>query len=309
VVRLGSALLDPAHSTRPWTLAFVEVALLRKTDVASPGELLLAPHLRGVVVQEPRLVLDVRVHDSSQGPLPVRVSVREDAVDPRDRRERKSLDQALEERGATPEQVSIIHEVLDRLAARGVLESPEDARSPTPRLKSCRKGLWAFTVSSTSPDLKGLLFTARDALEWLDRLSPRGAARLRDSLGELRSDLERICGVEDWKTSSRAGWPQFVARFTALDRDHVAPLVDAIVRYQEKVRTLYVTRDDGTREPFDRTRIEESVKRACRGRQLPAERLEDFLSGIERAVRGQANPEGEVTIRQIIELMKSRLRT
>jgi transcriptional repressor NrdR len=51
-----------------------------------------------------------------------------------------------------------------------------------------------------------------------------------------------------------------------------------------QLRDIVVVKSTGTREPFDRAKIEQSVALACRKRGIAQERLDQLVSGIQRQV-------------------------
>jgi transcriptional repressor NrdR len=69
---------------------------------------------------------------------------------------------------------------------------------------------------------------------------------------------------------------------------------------------LSVIKRDGTREPFDRKKVFESISRACLKRPIEAEKLEEMAEEIEREIREVH--EREVASRFIGELIMMKLR-
>lgn len=51
-----------------------------------------------------------------------------------------------------------------------------------------------------------------------------------------------------------------------------------------QLREIVVIKSDGKREPFDRSKIEQSVALACRKRTIDPERIAQLVSGIQRQV-------------------------
>ena len=49
-----------------------------------------------------------------------------------------------------------------------------------------------------------------------------------------------------------------------------------------QLREVMVVKTSGRREPFDRAKIEQSVALACRKRPVPQERIDQFVSSIQR---------------------------
>ena len=73
-----------------------------------------------------------------------------------------------------------------------------------------------------------------------------------------------------------------------------------------QLREVMVVKASGRREPFDRTKIEQSVALACRKRSVPQERIEQFVSGIQRQL--EISGEAEVPSARIGELVMENLR-
>ena len=63
---------------------------------------------------------------------------------------------------------------------------------------------------------------------------------------------------------------------------------------------------DARREPFDRTKIEQSVALACRKRGVAQERIDRLVSGIQRQIETMGD--AEVETRQIGEMVMEGLR-
>ncbi len=69
-----------------------------------------------------------------------------------------------------------------------------------------------------------------------------------------------------------------------------------------------IVKKDGRREPFDRAKIAEGVKRACQKRPVSAEQIEDLVSRVERSVVEAGEREvrssrlGEAVMEQLKEL-------
>lgn len=77
--------------------------------------------------------------------------------------------------------------------------------------------------------------------------------------------------------------------------------------YEQVARVnLLVIKRDGRREPFDRQKLYEGIRRACAKRPVSAERIEQVVSEIETSLYnlGQA----EVSSRTIGEMVMERLR-
>lgn len=73
-----------------------------------------------------------------------------------------------------------------------------------------------------------------------------------------------------------------------------------------QLREITVVKTDGTRESFDRSKIDQSVALACRKRGLAQERLDQLVSGIQRQI--ETLGESEVTTRGIGEMVMEGLR-
>jgi transcriptional repressor NrdR len=73
-----------------------------------------------------------------------------------------------------------------------------------------------------------------------------------------------------------------------------------------QLREITVVKSDGTRESFDRSKIDQSVALACRKRGLAQERLDQLVSGVQRQIETMG--ESEVTARGIGEMVMEGLR-
>jgi transcriptional repressor NrdR len=51
-----------------------------------------------------------------------------------------------------------------------------------------------------------------------------------------------------------------------------------------QLREIVVVKSGGKREPFDRTKIEQSVALACRKRAIEQERIDQLVSGVQRQI-------------------------
>jgi transcriptional repressor NrdR len=67
-----------------------------------------------------------------------------------------------------------------------------------------------------------------------------------------------------------------------------------------------VVKKDGRREPFDRAKIVDGVRRACQKRPVSAEQIEALVSGVERAV--MESGEREIRTTAVGEAVMERLR-
>lgn len=68
-----------------------------------------------------------------------------------------------------------------------------------------------------------------------------------------------------------------------------------------QLREITVVKSDGTREAFDRSKIDQSVMLACRKRGIAQERLDQLVSGVQRQIETQG--ESEVPARAIGEMV------
>ena len=73
-----------------------------------------------------------------------------------------------------------------------------------------------------------------------------------------------------------------------------------------QLREIIVVKSDDSHEPFDRTKIDQSVTLACRKRGVPQERLDQLVSGIQRQIETMG--ESEVTSKAIGEMVMDGLR-
>ncbi len=73
-----------------------------------------------------------------------------------------------------------------------------------------------------------------------------------------------------------------------------------------QLREITVVKSDGTRENFDRTKIDQSVSVACRKRGVAQERLDQLVSGVQRQIETMG--ESEVPARAIGEMVMEGLR-
>ena len=58
-----------------------------------------------------------------------------------------------------------------------------------------------------------------------------------------------------------------------------------------QLREITVLKSNDAREPFDRMKIEQSVTLACRKRGIAQERLDQLVSGVQRQIETQGDPE------------------
>lgn len=73
-----------------------------------------------------------------------------------------------------------------------------------------------------------------------------------------------------------------------------------------QLREITVVKSGDKREPFDRSKIEQSVALACRKRGVSQERLDQLVSGIQRQV--ETLGDAEVSAKQIGEMVMDGLR-
>lgn len=82
-------------------------------------------------------------------------------------------------------------------------------------------------------------------------------------------------------------------RYTSFERIEETPLV--------------VAKRDGTEEPFDRTKIAEGIRRACKNRPVSDEQVEALVEEVEETVR--ANGMRRIASAEIGRLVLDRLRS
>lgn len=73
-----------------------------------------------------------------------------------------------------------------------------------------------------------------------------------------------------------------------------------------QLREIVVVKSDGSREGFDRTKIEQSVSLACRKRAIAQERLDQLVSGVQRQI--ETLGESEVAAKAIGQMVMEGLR-
>ena len=73
-----------------------------------------------------------------------------------------------------------------------------------------------------------------------------------------------------------------------------------------QLREVVVVKTNDAREPFDRSKIEQSVTLACRKRGIPQERLDQLVSGIQRQI--ETLGESEIESARIGEMVMEGLR-
>nr|WP_166176459.1 transcriptional regulator NrdR [Altererythrobacter segetis] len=73
-----------------------------------------------------------------------------------------------------------------------------------------------------------------------------------------------------------------------------------------QLREIVVIKSGGKREPFERSKIEQSVALACRKRSIEQERIDQLVSGIQRQV--ETIGEAEIASARIGEMVMDGLR-
>lgn len=73
-----------------------------------------------------------------------------------------------------------------------------------------------------------------------------------------------------------------------------------------QLREIMVVKSNGEREPFDRSKIEQSVALACRKRNVAQDRIDRLVTGIQRQV--ETLGESEVPTKAIGEMVMEGLR-
>ena len=73
-----------------------------------------------------------------------------------------------------------------------------------------------------------------------------------------------------------------------------------------QLREVTVVKSDETREPFARSKLDQSVTLACRKRGVEQERIDQLVSGIQRQVETMGD--GEITSTRIGEMVMDGLR-
>ncbi|MFN7175453.1 MAG: transcriptional regulator NrdR [Thermaurantiacus sp.] len=80
---------------------------------------------------------------------------------------------------------------------------------------------------------------------------------------------------------------------TAIRRRRQCPACGARFTTFERVqlRDLVVVKKSGKKEPFDREKLAQSIFIACRKRDIEPDRIERFVSAIQRQLEAQGEPE------------------
>jgi transcriptional repressor NrdR len=73
-----------------------------------------------------------------------------------------------------------------------------------------------------------------------------------------------------------------------------------------QLREITIVKSDGSRQPFDRSKIEQSVALACRKRSVEREKLDRLVSGVQRQV--ETLGESEVSSLKLGEMVMEGLR-
>jgi len=73
-----------------------------------------------------------------------------------------------------------------------------------------------------------------------------------------------------------------------------------------QLREITVVKSSGTRESFDRTKIDQSVALACRKRGIAQERMDQLVSGVQRQI--ETLGETEIPAREIGRMVMEGLR-
>lgn len=113
-----------------------------------------------------------------------------------------------------------------------------------------------------------------------------------------------FCGHEDTQVKDsrptedgaairrRRSCPKCDGRFTTFER--------------VQIREIFVVKKDGTKKPFDRDKLERSMRIALRKRPVESEKLDQVLSALVRQM--ETTGEAEMSTRQIGELVMETLR-
>jgi transcriptional repressor NrdR len=73
-----------------------------------------------------------------------------------------------------------------------------------------------------------------------------------------------------------------------------------------QLRDLTVVKRDGKREPFDREKLQRAIGHSTRKREVSADKIDQFVSGVQRQLETQGD---EVTSAQIGEAVMAGLKT
>jgi transcriptional repressor NrdR len=67
-----------------------------------------------------------------------------------------------------------------------------------------------------------------------------------------------------------------------------------------QLRDLTVVKKDNKREPFDRAKLERAIGHACRKRDIPSEKIDRLVSGIQRRLETQGDEVNSVQIGEAV---------
>ncbi|MFZ9393322.1 MAG: transcriptional regulator NrdR [Ilumatobacteraceae bacterium] len=93
----------------------------------------------------------------------------------------------------------------------------------------------------------------------------------------------------------RRSCPECSYRFTTYERLEGAPLM--------------VLKRSGTRQPFDRAKVADGIRSACKGRPVPDEMVEELAEAVEDDVRLEAAAGKDITSSLVGHCVLERLRT
>ena len=122
-------------------------------------------------------------------------------------------------------------------------------------------------------------------------------------LNEVKSQIDRIPSFPDLAEEPEV--QQVTFRTKAITVGIIQENSDA-QNAELQLREITVVKSGEKREPFDRSKIEQSVSLACRKRPVSPERIERLVSGIQRQL--ETLGDAEVESRQIGEMVMEGLR-
>lgn len=93
----------------------------------------------------------------------------------------------------------------------------------------------------------------------------------------------------------RRSCPECAYRFTTYERLEGAPLM--------------VLKRSGQRQPFDRAKVADGIRSACKGRPVPEEMVEELAEAVEDDVRLEAAAGNDITSSVVGHAVLERLRT
>ncbi len=73
-----------------------------------------------------------------------------------------------------------------------------------------------------------------------------------------------------------------------------------------QLRDLYITKKNGEREAFDRSKLERSIAIACRKRPIEPERVDRLISAIQRQI--ETSGESEISATEVGEMVMNGLK-